>query len=78
MRTDWRTVAQLVLLAVRSTCLGLTATPASSAINSLASTKLTFVAVSPTSRVVAGDSDVSCRPNTRSRGHIPAWQAAQW
>ena len=48
--------------AMRSTCLGSTATPASSPIHSLASAKLTLVAASPTSRAVAGDSEVSCRP----------------
>ena len=56
--------------AVRSTCLGSTATPASSPIHPLASAKLTLVAAKPTSRVVAGDSDVFCaspRPGTRVR-----------
>ena len=58
--------------------LGSTATPASSPIHSLASAKLTLVAASPTSRAVAGDSEVSCRPRARSRGQLPLRQAAQW
>ena len=47
-------------------------------IHSLASAKLTLVAASPTSRTVAGDSEVSCRPRARSRGQLPRRQAAQW
>ena len=64
--------------ALRSTCLGSTGTPASSPISSLLSTKLTIAAARPTMRVVAGESDVSCKPSARSRGQEPAPHAAQW
>ena len=40
--------------------------------------ELSLAAASPTIRVVAGESDVSCRPNARSRGYTPALQASQW
>ena len=48
--------------AVRSTCRVSTSIPARAASNSLALAKLTSAAVNPTRRVVAGDSEVSCRP----------------
>ena len=51
---------------------------ARAASNSLALAKLTSAAVNPTRRVVAGDSEVSCRPRARSRGQLPRRQAAQW
>ena len=40
--------------------------------------KLPSAAVSPTSRMMAGDSELPCRPRAWSRGHTPLRQASQW
>ena len=64
--------------AVRSTCRVSTSTAARTINSSLALAKLTSAAVNPTIRVVAGDSEVACRPRAWSRGHLPLRQASQW
>ena len=64
--------------AVRSTCLGSTASPASSSSSVLASLKLTRAAAAAVMRVAAGDNVVSSMPRVRSRGQNPVRQDAQW
>ena len=64
--------------AQRSTCRVSTPTPARTANNWLVLAKLTSAAVNPTIRVVAGDSEVPCRPRASSRGQLLLRQASQW
>ena len=63
---------------MRSTCLASIGTSANVPSSSPALAKRTSAATNPTIRVAPGDSDVSCRPNARSRGLHPDWQASQW
>ena len=57
---------------------GLDTYPGRTTNSSLALAKLTSAAVNPPIRVVAGDSEVACRPKAWSRGHLPLRQASQW
>ena len=73
-----RRIARPSASAVRSTCLGSTASPASSSSRVLASLKLTRAAAAAVMRVAAGDNVVSSMPRVRSRGQNPVRQDSQW